>query len=311
MSHKAQSISPVALNALKEALSQIYWYKNDLRSFLTQTIDNPALLASINWDDYKRTIVTKLVDFLGKHQATYQETLLSLMSNVIQMNNFNHLEHLEDGHRKATQARKAVQVLNNLYNSHETILDETRKIELRRHAAFQEQLKNTEIRNRLETLNHNFTKLATTTDSFQDRGFQLERLLKDLFELFDLDPRASFRCKGEQIDGAFSFENTDYLLEAKWQKEKVGLKELDAFAGKISRRLENTLGLFASINGYSDDAITKYGASGRSVMILIDGSHLMAVLEGRIDLFQLLLRLRRHAAQTGEIFLPIHRILSE
>jgi len=46
-------------------------------------------------------------------------------------------------------------------------------------------------------------------------------------------------------------------------------------------------------------------------MILMDGSDLMAVLEGRIDLLQLLLRKRRYAAQTGNIFLGIHEIMKE
>jgi hypothetical protein len=44
-------------------------------------------------------------------------------------------------------------------------------------------------------------------------------------------------------------------------------------------------------------------------MILMDGSDLMAVLEGRIDLLQLLLRKRREASQTGTIYLRIHEIL--
>ena len=122
-----------------------------------------------------------------------------------------------------------------------------------------------------------------------------------------MDPRASFKITGEQIDGAFTFERTDFLLEAKWQQELVGIEELDAFAGKISRKLDNTLGLFLSINGYSPDAVSLHTAA-RPVMILMDGSDLMAVLEGRIDLGALLLRKRWHAAQTGELFLPIHRV---
>jgi hypothetical protein len=47
-----------------------------------------------------------------------------------------------------------------------------------------------------------------------------------------------------------------------------------------------------------------------SPIILMDGSDLMAVLEGRIDLLELLLRKRRHAAETGNAFLPIHQILT-
>ena len=133
-------------------------------------------------------------------------------------------------------------------------------------------------------------------------------MLKELFQLFDLDPKASFRIVGEQIDGAFSFEGTDYLLEAKWQQEPIGAAELDGMAGKLSRKLDNTLGLFLSINGYSEDAV-KAHSSGRRLVLLMDGSDLMAVLEGRIDLVQLLLRKRRHASETGNIYLRIHEIL--
>jgi hypothetical protein len=74
----------------------------------------------------------------------------------------------------------------------------------------------------------------------------------------------------------------------------VGSADLDVLAGK-SRKLDNTLGLFLSINGFSEDG-AKAHSSGRRVMLLMDGSDLMAVLEGRIDLIQLLLRKRREVA---------------
>ena len=44
-------------------------------------------------------------------------------------------------------------------------------------------------------------------------------------------------------------------------------------------------------------------------MLLMDGSDLMAVLEGRIDLVQLLLRKRREASQSGNIYLRIDEVL--
>jgi hypothetical protein len=91
--------------------------------------------------------------------------------------------------------------------------------------------------------------------------------------------------------------------------ERVEPKELDAFSGKITRKLENTLGLFLAINGFAEAGIDAH-STVRPVMILMDGSDLMAVLEGRVDLLELLLRKRRHAAETGRIFLPIHQILS-
>jgi hypothetical protein len=129
-----------------------------------------------------------------------------------------------------------------------------------------------------------------------------------LFEIFDLDPKASFKVTGEQIDGAFTFDATDYLLEAKWQQQPVAAEDLDSLAAKVGRKLDNTLGLFLSINGFSTDAVTAHSAS-RKVILLMDGSDLMAVLERRVDLVELLHRKRRHASQTGEIFLRIMDVL--
>jgi hypothetical protein len=130
----------------------------------------------------------------------------------------------------------------------------------------------------------------------------------DLFELFDLDPKASFRNTGEQIDGAFSLDGTDYLFEAKWEQTLARADVLDVFASKVRRKLENTLGVFLSIVGFSPDGITAHSAGG-AVIILMDGADLMAVFEERIDFVSLLLRKKRHASQTGNIYLPVHQIL--
>ena len=48
-----KTISPGAIVALKEALSQIYWYKADQQTFLYNTVKQPAVLAKVNWNDYK------------------------------------------------------------------------------------------------------------------------------------------------------------------------------------------------------------------------------------------------------------------
>src|SRR2546426_10399575 len=101
-------IAPAACVALKEALSTVYWYKSDLRSFLTSTIANPALLASLNWADYKRNIVAQLVEYMAKRQDQYQGELIRLMSEVARIEDFSHLERLEGGKEKAAVARRAV-----------------------------------------------------------------------------------------------------------------------------------------------------------------------------------------------------------
>jgi hypothetical protein len=303
----SKKIAAAAIVALREALTNLYWYKGDLRSFLTSTLSNPALLSRLNWGDYKRNVVGDLIAFLESRQDEYQADLIRLMTEVARVDDFSHLERLEGGKQKAATARAAVRALRRLTEAHESFFNEQKRMEERRRKAYEQMLRTTAVRARLDELQKEYFNLLGSAEP-QQRGYRLEKIIRALFELFDLDPRASFKIVGEQIDGAFTFEATDYLFEAKWQQEPVGAAELDVLAGKLARKLDNTLGLFLSINGFSEDGV-KAHSSGRRLMILVDGSDLMAILEGRIDLIQLLLRKRREAAQTGNIYLRIHEIL--
>ena len=302
-----KKVASGAILALKEALTYLYWYKSDLRSFLTSCLRDPRIIATLDWSDYKRNIVANLIDRMDKNQELFQPDLLNLMSEVACAKDFSHLERLEDGALKATRAKECVSVLREWVSEHESSLLDQERIEDRRRKAHEKMMSKSAVHQKLDELRNEYYSLLAS-DNPQKRGFSLERIIRDLFELFDLDPKASFRITGEQIDGAFTQDGIDFLFEAKWQQELIGASGLDSLAGKLGRKLENTLGLFLSINGFSEDGV-KAHASGRRLMILMDGSDLMAVLEGRIDLYQLLSRKRRHASRTGNIYLKIHEIL--
>jgi hypothetical protein len=85
---------------------------------------------------------------------------------------------------------------------------------------------------------------------YRTRGQHFERALHYLLASEGLSPRTNFRPKNEQIDGAFECNQRYFLLEAKWQAKPIGLKELDAFHGKVERKLSGTLGVFISMSGY-------------------------------------------------------------
>jgi hypothetical protein len=42
-----KKIAPVALQCLKDALTNVYWYKSELRSFLSHALSDPAVLAEL------------------------------------------------------------------------------------------------------------------------------------------------------------------------------------------------------------------------------------------------------------------------
>jgi len=71
----------------------------------------------------------------------------------------------------------------------------------------------------------------------QERGYAFERFLADLFSAFGMAPRGGYRLRGEQIDGSFEDERDYYLVEAKWQAQKIGAAELRSFLGRSNPRL--------------------------------------------------------------------------
>jgi hypothetical protein len=297
----AQRLTPAAHVALKDALCAVYWYKADLRSFLQGCLSDPSLLARLDWANYKRQIVSDLIDYLTNDQERHLGDLTRLCHEISVINTFKHLEQLDGGVEKAKRAHAAITHLKTLLEPHDQIQKEREELAERQRRAAQKLQSNAAVRQKLQVIRNSYTGLVMSTDP-QGRGYELETVLYDLFELFDLDPKASFRNTGEQIDGAFTLEGTDYLFEAKWRKDLSNASDLDAFASKVRRKLENTLGIFLSINGFSEDGVAAH-SSGGAVVILMDGADLMAVLEERIDFVSLLLRKKRHAAQTGNIYL--------
>ncbi len=137
----------------------------------------------------------------------------------------------------------------------------------------------------------------------QKRGYELEKFLYDLFMLYDLEPKGSFRNTGEQIDGAFTFQGTDYLLEAKWSRP-VDRGDLADFCYKVESKFKTTVGLLVTIEGVTESAIAPLFKS----IIIMDGNDMMAILDGRISLPDLLFKKRRKASETGNIYLNINEL---
>jgi hypothetical protein len=302
-------VNAAILAPLKEALSLAFWYKRDLRAFLSTALPDLGLVSQLDWTDYKRNIVGQLVDTLAKNQGKYVEELLDLILATADISDPNHLKRLEDGQQKYDEAvaalatlSKQVAVYRQMRSEEEEATRHRREEEARAAVQRATSEKLLELKGLLYEL--------TADTNHQKRGYALEKLINNLFALFDIDAKASFKITGEQIDGAFTFESTEFLFEARWRDKKSAVADLDAFAGKIGRKLENTLGLFLSVNGFEDTAVSTY-SQNRPTLFLMDGSDLSAVLEDRIGLPELLTRKRQHASHTGEVFISAYRILSD
>jgi hypothetical protein len=71
-----KQFSSAAIQALKEALTHIYWRKKDLRSFIYHTIKNNAIVSTIDWENnVKNESVHALIDRMVTRLDFYYDTL--------------------------------------------------------------------------------------------------------------------------------------------------------------------------------------------------------------------------------------------
>jgi len=160
----------------------------------------------------------------------------------------------------------------------------------------------------LTALSERVSELRTSTSNAQGRGYELERILAELFAVFEMTYRPSYRRAHEQVDGAFDHRGFHYLVEARWRTHAPDFGDLADFKGKVDGKLESTRGMFLSMAGF-DDGIVSYfmnrAGGTRNNLILFDGQDLMAVLEQSIDFAEALDYKIAKAAQEGVWWAPL------
>lgn len=302
MGNSKKKISPQAIMALKEALSVIFWKKDDLMDFLKLTIERKAIISTINWGGLKRESVKELIERMTSRPDLYENDLMALLLAVTDMTDFPQLEYWDEDGSKRKKAKLAVENLRKHTIGYIQLTKEQEELNKRRQETERKIAKNTSIEEELLELKNLFNTLATN-NNFQQRGFQFEKFLNDLFLLYELDPKSSFKNMGEQIDGAFTFEGTDYLLEAKW-KQQVNRSDLASFTFKVEGKLKIAMGLLITVDGLTPEAISPEFKS----IIIMDGLDLIAILDGRISLPDLLYKKRRRANETGNIYVSFNKL---
>lgn len=302
-SHKA--LSPAAVMQLRDALGKTFWYKDDLRSFLVACLPPNYPVERLPWGETKKTVVNVLVESLQAQPSSGRQALVGIMNSLADIVDPVWLKQLEDGVSRYNEAVSALSVLRTIMGQHRTAeaRPEADARRAKERSAAETKLK--AKRESCQALQSDILRIAELPP--QERGYAFEKFLNQLFNTMDILARQPFRITGEQIDGAFSLDRQDFLLEAKWTAGPIGLAEVDVFAGKLRRKLDNTIGLFISMNGFHQSAITPAGG-GRPSVLLADGGDIYAVLEGRIELDALIDRKRRHAAQTGEVYFPVSQM---
>src|SRR6516165_8451001 len=301
--------APHILALLETALAEIFSYHNELDTFLQRSGISTATIFAARKKAEERNSVSGRFDKAPK-RIVVQEILRNLGDGNKASD--QHIAALITALSKGTfpnATSSAINAIKNLKKNQEEDKAEVEKHRIeevrkkRETEAAREALIASDAAKRQSFLD-DFVSLSSI-DNSQKRGYELERFLNEFFEFEGLSPRGSFRVENEQIDGSFLWESRTYLVEAKWVKDKVGGAEFGAFDYKLAGRTVDTRGLFLSINGYSEQAITSLNGKGSLRFICIDGSHLFRSLQPGNDFKKLMTVLRRHSDETGESYLPV------
>src|SRR6266851_6719560 len=113
---------PEVIQALKDALRNVYWYKDDLRLFLLALTLPENLVLKQGWHDekeYKIRIVSKILDELIAKGDDGVGAMRRIIQAVLDIPNFDHLRQLEDGAAKVQAARRSVEKLRGIVLKHD------------------------------------------------------------------------------------------------------------------------------------------------------------------------------------------------
>jgi hypothetical protein len=144
----------------------------------------------------------------------------------------------------------------------------------------------------------------------QARGYLLQDLLDRLFIIHGITVTRSFQRNSgaEQIDGAFELDGWHYIVECRWRAKLANIRELDGLYGQIGRSGKQTMGLFLSINGWSENVVSVIKQNPDKCIVLMEGYDLRTVLAQPLDLRRLLKAKIRALNLEAEPYFSVSRL---
>lgn len=234
----------------------------------------------------KRKIAPLILERIQATENSYS-ALRSIIEIASRWNSFHLAENEFTARGTVQKAREFLGVLETMEareaEEHERVRNETIARTKRDRAEI--------FRKELELLLLMFEEL-TLSDEPHKRGFLLQDLLNRLFDLHEIPVHKSFQRNdgAEQIDGGFSLEGWHYIVECRWRQKLADIRELDGFNGQVVRSGKQGMGLFLSINGWSEHVPQMLKQNPDKSIILMEGFDLRCVLSGQIDLKKFLLK---------------------
>jgi hypothetical protein len=162
---------------------------------------------------------------------------------------------------------------------------------------------------KIQTIKQRFLQMEKLKP--QERGYEFENLLHDLFNIYGFNPRPSFRNTGEQIDGSIEFEHQFYLIEAKWQTKPVLEWELLALHGRASGHSRIGRGIFITCGNFSPEGVYAFQRLQPTSIIGFDGQDLYMIFEQCLPLADVIRLKVRKLVESGEFHYPVLKLIPE
>jgi len=294
---------------IREAVVQVcgkaFWLKDPFRGFLL-SCGVPAAIYDRYSDESKYKIARHVLaelDAMGEQGFQAQRRIVTELAKLRRAP--------DESVPNMDAALGALRYLKELAVNQKLFLEDERKADdIRAQEARRKQAALAARAQKMEELRRTFNAWAGMQDDPQSRGYGLEDLLAELFELHEISYRRPYRTATEQIDGHFPFKGFDYLVEARWRAEPPNEAALGAFKTKVDKKITSTRGLFVSIPGYRGEVLFEFTRGVSSNIILMDGQDLALILEGHVSLTDALDLKIQKAAQEGVIFLPLSQRFS-
>ena len=302
----AARITPRLIELTYEAALKSFWRKNALKKFLLSSHVSEKFISG--WGEESKREV--LDDLFTKLQTSDRgkAVIYEMAKFLSEQTSFPDLRNWEDSDIKIQAASKAVSELKQYLKKQNEDIKTEREKQQAIDRALEEKIKIKRASTDLSKLQERLEALQGGIGT-QHAGYDFESWFFDLLDFSEIVNKRPYKTDGRQIDGSLTNEGTTYLVELKFTKNQSGAPDIDTFKAKVDKMADNTMGIMVSMSGYSSTAISE-ASSRKSTIILLDYSHLYLFFSGVIRFDEILSRVRRHASQTGEAFLPTSKFHS-
>lgn len=285
-----------------DAALMVFNRKASFLRFLSSMGVEEHLLSFFDANETKRAFLERL---LPKMQSTAcgKTIILEMALELSKFMEFPDLRGFEDSSLKERKARDAVSSLNKfIAEQNRNIADENEK-KMRQDAARNDAEAKKKERIGLDSFESRLSDLKLRLGT-QEAGYDFQVWFYDLIDFFEIQCRRPYTTTGRQIDGSVSVNNTEYLVELKFQKKQADAQDIDSIHAKLRDKADNTMAVLFAMSGFSSVAISE-ASKGRTMVLLFNYNHIYLLLRGGICFSELVDRVKRHAAQTGEAFLAV------